>query len=230
MNILHTITELFGTGLIWAMGLVLDREPQGGEAFRLLLLLLFTGVAAWLSFYWRDLALRSRFLRKRFRPDERYAGRYLQAVYRGGEIRYAIIHIFFNGRKRRFEAHGRAYDSSGKEVSAFQSGHIFFPTDKDENIEFIWGGKRAATGYTRMKVDGPDRDYIEGDGFIITFEQSPKTYPIRFKHLHSGHVRHSLGIDAPAHPSEEPGFIKKFHAELGETVRHGFENAPEEVT
>ena len=146
MNIFYTIVEVVRAALVWSMGFVLEREPQGSEAFRLLFLLLFTGMATWLSFYWRDLALRSEFMRRRLLPGERYAGRYLQAVRRGDEIRYAIIHIFYNARKKRFEAHGRNYNSSGDEVSSFRSKHVLLPPDKDGDIEFIWQGNRAAAG------------------------------------------------------------------------------------
>ncbi|MGO9485270.1 MAG: hypothetical protein ACLPX9_11900 [Rhodomicrobium sp.] len=225
----YAIFEVIRAALVWAMGLVLDREPQTGEAFRLLSLIVFTGIATWLSFYWRDLALRSRTIRRRLLPDERYAGRYLQAVRRGDEIRYAIVRIFYNTKKRQFEALGRNYNSSGEEVSSFRSNHIVFPAGNDNDIEFIWQGKRAATGYTCMKIETSDDDYIEGDGYVIAFGQKPKTFPIRFKHLHGGHVRQALGIDAPARPDDEARFIRKFHAELGDAVRHGFESAAEEV-
>jgi len=50
-----------------------------------------------------------------------------------------------------------------------------------------------------------------------------------FKHLHDGHVRQALGISVPAHSSEEPRFIRKFHAKLGDAVREGFETTAEEV-
>ncbi len=229
MTAFYTILEIIRTSLIWAMGLVLDREPQGGEAFRLLFLILITGIATWLSFYWRSLALRSPFIRRRLLPEERYAGRYLQAVRRGSEIRYAIVHIFYNPRKKRFEAHGRNYSPSGEEVSSFRSKHVLLPPDKDGDIEFIWQGNRAAAGYTCMKRENRDDDYIEGDGYVIAFGQKPRTFPILFKHLHGGHVRKALGIGAPERMKEEPGFVRKFHAELGEAVRHGFESVVEEA-
>jgi len=223
------IFELIREALIWAMSWVLDRQPQGQEAFRLFFLVIFTGIATALSFYWRDFAFRSPSIRRRLLPDERYAGRYLQAVWRGDQVRYAIVHIYYNRRKRRFEALGRNYNSSGEEVSSFKSNYMLFPSDKDENIEFIWQGNRSASGYTRMRVETSDEDYIEGDGFVMTFGQKPKTFPILFKHLHSGHVRQALGINAPAHSSEEPRFIRRFHAKLGDAVREGFESAAEEV-
>ena len=230
MTVFYTILEVIRTALIWAMGLILDREPQGGEALRLFSLLVFTGVATWLTFYWRDLALRWRIFRRRLLPGERYAGRYLQAVRRGEEIRYVIVHIFYNIKKGRFEAHGRTYNASGEEISAFRSKHVLLPTEKDGDIEFIWQGNRAAAGYTYMKRENRDDGYIEGDGYIIAFGEKPKTFPILFKYLHGGHVQEALGIDVPEHPKQEPGFIRKFHAELGEFVRHGFESTAEEVT
>ncbi len=221
--------EVIRGALIWIMSGVLDRQPEGGEALRMLLLALFPGIATWAGVYWRDLAYRSPAIRRNLLADERYAGRYLQAVRRGNEIRYAIIHIYYNRRKRRFEALGRNYNSSGEGVSSFRSNYMLFPSDKDENIEFIWQGSRAASGYTRMRVETSDEDYIEGDGYVMTFGQKPKTFPILFKHLHGGHVQQALGISVPVHSSEEPRFIRKFHATLGDAVREGFESAAEAV-
>lgn len=223
------IFEVIREALIWTMSWFLDRQPQGGEAFRLFFLILFTAIATWFSFYWRNLAYRSPAIRRRLLPNERYAGRYLQAVWRGDGVRYAIVHIYYNRRKKRFEALGRNYNSEGEEVSSFHSNYMLFPSDRNEDIEFIWQGNRAASGYTRMRVENSDEDYIEGDGYVITFGSKPKSFPLLFKHLHSGHVRQALGIDAPAHSSEEPRFIRKFHAMLGDAVREGFESAPEEV-
>src|SRR3974390_3441244 len=96
--------EVIREGLIWLVGWVLDREPEGLEPFRLLFLIFATGVVTWLSFYWRSLALRSPTIRKRRPPEERYAGRYLQAVGREGGLRYSFVHIYYNPRRRRFEA------------------------------------------------------------------------------------------------------------------------------
>jgi hypothetical protein len=223
------IFEVMREALIWAMGWVLERQPQTEEALRLFLLIFFTGIATALSFYWRDLAYRSPSIRRKLLPDERYAGRYLQAVWRSDEVRYAVIHIYFNSRKRRFEALGRNYNSSGEETSSFKANYMLFPSDKDDNIEFIWQGSHSSAGYTRMRVETSDEDYIEGDGFVMTFGQKPKTYPLLFKHLHNRHVRQALGVDAPLHSAEEPRFIRKFHAKLGGAVRESFENAPVEV-
>ncbi len=224
-----SMVEVIRQALIWAMSWILERQPQEGEAYRLFFLIVFTGIATALSFYWRDFAYSSPEIRRKLLPDERYAGRYLQAVWRAGEVRYAIVHIYFNRRKRRFEALGRNYNSLGEEVSSFRSNYMLFPSDKDDNIEFIWQGSRASSGYTRMRVEASDDDYIEGDGYVITFGQKPKTFPILFKHLHGGHVRQALGINAPVHSSEEPRFIRKFHAKLGNAVMEGFETAAEEM-
>ncbi len=221
--------EVIRGALIWIMSGVLDRQPEGSEALRMLLLALFPGIATWAGVNWRDLAFRSPAIRRTLLPDERYAGRYLQAVWRAGEVRYAIVHIYYNRRKKRFEALGRNYNSSGEEVSSFRSNYMLFPSDKDENIEFIWQGSRAASGYTRMRVESSDEDYIEGDGYVMTFGQKPKTFPILFKHLHDSHVRQALGVSVPVHSSEEPRFIRKFHAKLGDAVREGFESSAEEV-
>ncbi len=214
--------EVIREALIWLMSWVLDRRPHSSEAFRLFLLISFTIVATWLTFYWRDLAYRSPTIRRRLLPDERYAGRYLQAVWRGDVVRYAIINIFFNRAKKRFEIAGRSYNSEGNDVSSFKSTYVLFPADKDDNIEFIWQGARSDSGYTRMTVEGGDEDYIQGIGLVMRFDANkPKAFPIRFKHLHNHFVKEALGVHAPAHAVDEPEFIKKFHAMYGDAVKAG---------
>ncbi len=221
--------EVIQEALIWIMSGVLDRQPQGGEALRMLLLAVFPGIATWAGVYWRGLAFRSTGIRRRLLPGERYAGQYLQAVRRGDEVRYVIVHIYYNRSKSRFEALGRNYNSSGEQTSSFKSNYMIFPSDKDDNIEFIWQGSRAASGYTRMTVENPDGDYIEGDGYVIVFGAKPKAFPILFKHLHGRHVRDALGIAPPTQAGEEGRFIRKFHAKLGGAVKEAFEGAAEEV-
>src|SRR5208337_550916 len=102
--------EVIREGSIWLTGWILDREPQGGEAIRLLLLVLLTGLATWLTVHWRDLALRFPGIRRRLLPEQRYAGRYLQAVSRKDGVRYAILNVYYNPRQRRFEVFGRNYN------------------------------------------------------------------------------------------------------------------------
>ena len=230
MNILYAILDLVRAVLVWAWGFVLDREPQGGEAFRLLFLLLFTGIATWLTFYWRDLLLRWRFIRERFLPGERFAGQYVQAVKRGEAIRYAIVRIVYNSREGRYEADGRNYNFSGEEVSSFRSNHVFLPGKDGGEIEFIWEGSRAAAGYTCMTAETPEDGYAEGEGYLVTFGQPPKSFPLLFKQLDSEGLHEALGIGAPTRPKEEPEFIRKFHKEFGEAVVHGFTIEAEEVT
>jgi hypothetical protein len=214
--------EVIGEALIWIMSWVLDRRPQGGEAFRLFLLISFTAAATWLTIYWRDLAYRSPTMRRRLLPNERYAGRYLQAVWRGDEVRYAIINIFFNRAKKRFEVAGRTYNSEGDALSAFKSAYVLFPAEKDDNIEFIWQGTRADSGYTRMTVEGGDENYVQGVGFVMRFDANkPKAYPLRFKHLHDQFVKDALGVHPPVNAAEEPEFVKTFHAMYGEAAKAG---------
>jgi hypothetical protein len=229
MNIIYAILDILRNALVWSLGLVLDREPQTGEALRLYLLLVATGFATWLAFYWRDFALRSRVLRRRLEPHERYAGPYLQAIQRGDEIRYAIVRIGYNHKKKRFDAFGRIYSPAGNELSAFQSRHVFFPAEDDDGLEFIWDGRRAASGYTSMKIEDRDGDYIEGSGYVIAFGLKPKTYPMLFKRLFGADVREVLDVDTPSHPGEEASFIRSFHERLGEKVRQSFEGAAEEL-
>jgi hypothetical protein len=219
--------EVIQEALIWIMSWMLDRRPHGGEALRLLLLIAITGVATWLSLYWRDLAYRSSAMRRRLLPEERYAGRYLQAIWRSGKVRYAIVNIYYNGRKRRFEVAGRNYSPAGDEVSSFRSAYVLFPSDSDNFIEFIWQGSGASTGYTRMALEDSDEDYVEGEGHMVTLHARPDTYPIRFKKLHDRYVRPALGVNSPAHPFEEPAFIRKFNKMYGASVEEGFADSRE---
>jgi hypothetical protein len=221
--------EVIREALIWIMSWVLDRRPHGGEAFRLLFLIVFTAFASWVTFYWRDLAYRSRTIRRRLLPEERYAGRYLQAIWHGDEVRYAIINIFFNQRKKRFEVSGRTYGPGGDGLSSFKSSYLLFPSDKDDNLEFIWQGARADSGYTRMTLDASDEDYVQGVGLVMNFSAQPKAYPIRFKQLREHFVRDALGVHPPKAAAEEPVFIEKFHAKFGGAVRDGFAAAEPEA-
>jgi hypothetical protein len=222
--------EVIREALIWVVGWVLEREPQGLEPFRLLLLIAFSAFVTWLGFYWRSLALRSPSLRKRMLPEERYAGRYLQAVDREDGLRYSIIRIFYNPRRRRFEASGRNYEPSGEKVSAFTSAYLIFPTDGENAIQFVWKGDRAASGHTLMALENEEDDgYVEGSGRIQIFGDKPTVLPIRFKQLHPAHVESALGAPPPVHSAGEPAFIKAFHAKFGKAVKAGFENVAEEV-
>jgi hypothetical protein len=229
MNILFSILDIVQTLVVWSMGLILGRQPQPAEAFRLLFVLASTSISTWLFFYWRDLARKSRRLRRRLEPDERYSGLYLQAIQRGEGIRYAILKISYVSRKRRFEVYGRIYDPGGNELSAFRSHYVFFPTEESEVIEFAWKGRRAASGFTCMKVENRDGDYIEGSGYVIAFGANPKTFPVLFKRLFNADVHEVLGVSVPSQPGEDAAFIRSFHDRLGEKVRHSFENTAEEV-
>lgn len=214
--------EVIRDALIWIMSWVLDRRPHGDEAFRLLFLIAFSVLATWLTFYWRNLAYRSPTIRRRLMPDERYAGRYLQALWRNGELRYSFVDIFYNAKRRRYEVAGRTYSSEGKELTDFKSIYVLFPSEKDANIEFIWRGGNSSQGYTRMTLEDSGEDYIQGDGLVISFDAWPRAYPVRFKHLHDHHVREALGVRSPANSSEEPEFVRKFHAAFGAHVMEGF--------
>jgi hypothetical protein len=229
MNIVSTIVDSTGTALVWALGLLLGREPQGGEAFRLLLLLVLAGFAGRLSYYWRGLPYRSRFLRGRLLPAERYAGQYIQAIQRGEAIRYAIVRISYIARAGCFEAEGRSYHPSGEEVSSFRSAFVFLPSDKCGEIEYVWEGSRAASGYTFMKIGSEDEGLAEGEGYINTFGRPPESFPLLFKQLEDAALRESLGMGAPAHRKEEPGFVRNFHEKYGSAVAQGFVSEAEEV-
>lgn len=214
--------ELISSALIWIVSFFLDRRPHGGEALRLVLLIIFTVVATWLSLYWRELAYRSPRIRRSLLPEERYAGRYLQAIWRDSAVRYAVVNIFYNRERRRFELAGRSYNPEGKELSSFRAPFVLFPSGRDYHIEFIWEGGEKASGCTRMTVDHTDEELIQGHGLVVIVDAEPKAYSMRFKHLQERHVKEALGISCPAQASEEPEFIRKFHALFGGAVLDAF--------
>jgi hypothetical protein len=229
MNIVYTIIGIAGAALAWVLGLILDREPQSGEAFRLLLMLLLAGFAGWFGFHWRGLAYRSRLLRRRLLPGERYAGLYLQAIQRGEAIRYALVRFSYNASEGCFEAEGRSYHPSGEEVSSFRSAFVFLPQDKRGEIQYVWEGSRAASGYTFMKIESEDGELAEGEGYINVFGNPPQGFPLLFKRPEDAVLRESLGVGLPAHRKEEPSFIEKFHKKFGAAVAQGFVSEAEEV-
>jgi hypothetical protein len=192
---------------------------------RLVLLILFTVLLTWIGLYWREFAYRSPRIRRSLLPEERYAGRYLQAIWRGDGVRYAVVNIFYNRERRRFEVAGRSYSPDGKELSSFRSPYVLFPSGRDYDIEFIWEGSDKTSGCTRMTVDNTDESFIQGHGLVVTVDAEPKAYPIRFKHMQDHHVREALGVPCPAHASEEPEFIRKFNTLFGQAVKEGFANA-----
>jgi len=214
--------EAIRDALIWIMSWIVDRRLHSEEAARLLALAAVSVLATWLIIYWKTFAGRSAAIRRRLMPEERYAGRYLQALWRPGEVRYSIIDLFYNARRRRYEVAGRTYNSEGKELAAFQSSYVLFPSSKHAHIEFIWQASNGTSGYTKMTLEDLKDDYIQGDGLVITFDAWPKAYPIRFKHLADHYVRDALGVRSPSNTAEEPDFIKTFHATYGERVMEGF--------
>ncbi|MGA7326734.1 MAG: hypothetical protein WBX25_20140 [Rhodomicrobium sp.] len=215
--------DLGRAALISIMGLVLDREPSEGEALRLLLLLALSAILTWLVFRWRGTAYRFPGVREELLPGERYSGQYLQAVWRGASVHYAIAAIDYSPRAKRFEVVGRTYRSSGEKLSDFRSAHVMFPRGKDRNIEFVWEGAGDSSGYTRMTVRTAGQDYIEGDGFLTSFELHPKSFPMQFKQIHRRHIRDALGIDPPKRAEQEPDFIRTFHAVFGASIKNAFD-------
>jgi len=214
--------EVMRDALIWLMSWVLDKPPQGGEAFRLLFLIIFSVFATWLSLYWRDLAYRSPMIRRRFKPEERYAGRYFQAVWQKGDLRYAFVNIFFDWRARRYKAAGRAYGADGTELASFSSSYVRFPSEKDAEIEFMWKSNSGVSGYTRQGIEDSDEDLIQGDGLVVHIDGEICSYPMKFKHMHERYVREALGVAAPKDSAQEPNFVRLFNLRYGPIVRAGF--------
>jgi hypothetical protein len=217
--------------LIWLASFILDRQPQIGEAIRLFLLAIFAWLAAFASFYWREIAWQIfPGLRGRILPELRYTGRFLQATRHGDEIRYAIVSIAYNRRRRLFEIAGRNYTPLGEALSSFKSNQMILSPDREQTIEFIWQARRRTSGYTRMSVDASHEGFLEGDGLLVTLGTRPKAFPLLFKQLHDRHVLHALEIGPPANIGEEPAFIRAFHTKLGEAVMEGFVDGPEEMS
>jgi hypothetical protein len=217
--------EAIWDSLIWIMSWAVDRRLHSEQALRLLFLMAFSAVVTILALYWKDLAYRSSAIRRRLMRGERYAGRYLQALWRNGEVRYSFVNIFYNARGRRYEVAGRTYSPAGEKLNDFSSTYVLFQSSKDADIEFIWQARNASRGYTRMTLEDSKEDYIQGDGLVITFSSWPRAYPVRFKHLHDHYVRNALGVRSPTTPGEEPDFVRKFHAAFGTHVMEGFGGA-----
>jgi hypothetical protein len=214
--------EAIWDSLIWIMSWAVDRRLHSEQALRLLFLMAFSVAVTIVALYWKDLAFRSSAIRRRLMRGERYAGRYLQALWRNGEVRYSFVNIFYNARRRRYEVAGRTYNPAGEKLNDFNSTYVLFQSSKDADIEFIWQARNASRGYTRMALEDSKEDYIQGDGLVITFSSWPRAYPVRFKHLHDHYVRNALGVHSPATPGEEPDFVRKFHAAFGAHVMEGF--------
>ena len=215
--------EVIHDALIWTTSSPGLWRPQGGEALRLSFLIALSILAAVLAFSWKGFACRFPAIRRNLLPEERYAGRYLQALWRKGEIRYSIVSIFYNARRGRYEVTGRTYSTAGRKLSDFKSADVLLPpSGKDSTIEFVWRSGSSSKGYTSMTLEEAGDNYIQGDGRVITFDTWPMAYPVLFKLLHDHHVRKALGVRSPIHPAEEPEFVKKFHAAFGESVMEGF--------
>lgn len=214
--------EVVNEALAGVASLILERRPHGGEASRILFLIAFSVIATALIFSWRTLAYRSPIVRRLLLPSERYAGRYLQALWRSGDLRYSIVRIFYNVRLRRYEVAGRTYNAAGRKLADFTSVEVQLPPAKDGAIEFVWRAGDSSKGYTKMILGNVWENYIQGDGHVITFGAWPMAYPMRFKHLQDQAVRKALGVRAPVSAAGEPEFVKKFHAAFGARVIEGF--------
>ena len=214
--------EVIHGALVWAASPGLWC-PQGGGAFRPSFLIALGILAAVLAFSLKGLAYRLPAIRRSLMPEERYAGRYLQALWRKGEVRYSIVRIFYNARRGRYEVTGRTYSTAGRKLSDFKSAEVLLPpSSKDGTIEFLWRSGPSSKGYTSMTPEEPGNGYIQGDGRVVTFDTWPMAYPVLFKLLHDHHVRKALGVRSPVRPAEEPEFVQKFHAAFGENVLEGF--------
>jgi hypothetical protein len=215
--------EVIRDALIWLASFILDRPPQIGEAIRLILLAVSAGLAVFLGFFWREIACRIfPGFRRRILPELRYSGRFLQAIRHGDEVRYAIVSIAYDRRRKLFDIAGRNYTSSGEALSSIKSSQMILSPDREQTIEFIWQARRRTSGYTRMTVEASNEGFLEGDGLVVTLGLKPKAFPLLFKELHDRYVWHALEIGPPANAGEEPAFIRAFHAKLGPAVMEGF--------
>ncbi len=214
--------EVIRDAFIWVLSWAVDRRLHSEEALRLLFLV-GSGVAATLLFlYWRRFACRFHMFRRRLMPEDRYAGRYLQALWRNNELRYSFVTIFYNTRRRDYDVNGRTYSPAGQPLTEYKSTYVILPSRKEGAIEFFWRTPNASQGYTQMTLQESDHDYIQGGGRVVTLDAWPVAYPIRFKHMDDRYVREALGVHSPANASEEPEFIRKFHERFGAQVMEGF--------
>lgn len=216
------MSDVIQHAFVWLMSLGLDRRSHGVHASHLYIFIGLAALAIVLAFSWKAIAYRSAFMRRGFMPQERFAGRYLQALWRNGEIRYSILTILFNARQHRYEVTGRSYDGSGRLLAEFRSIEVALPPNKDGSIEFVWQAGSPSEGFTKMILEECGDDYLQGAGHIITFGAWPRAYPVRFKSLNNRHVRSALGIGSPVNFREEPAFVRKFHAAFGVHVMEGF--------
>ena len=90
--------EAIWDALIWIMSWAVDRRLHSDQAFRLLFLIASGVLTTSLAFSWKDLAYRFSAVRRWLMRGERFAGRYLQALWRNGEVRYSFVNIFYNAR------------------------------------------------------------------------------------------------------------------------------------
>jgi hypothetical protein len=222
--------DVIRDALIWLASWILDRPAQLGEAIRLVLLAIFAGLAVFLGFSWREIACWIfPGLRLRILPELRYTGRFLQAIRHGDEVRYAIVSIAYDRRKKLFDIAGRNYAPSGEALSSFKSSQMILSPDREQTIEFIWQTRRRTSGYTRMTIEASNEGFLEGDGLLVTLGTKPKAFPLLFKELHDRYVWHALEIGPPASAGEEPAFIRAFHTKLGQAVMDGFAADAEEM-
>jgi len=222
--------DLILDALMWPASWVLNRPPEIGEAIRLLLLVIFTGLAVLAGISWREIACRILpGLRGTILPELRYTGRFLQAIRQGDEIRYAIVSIVYDRRRNLFDIAGRNYTPSGEALSSFKSSQMILSPERERTIEFIWQARRWTSGYTKMRVETSHEGFLEGDGLVVILSAKPKAFPLLFKELHDRYVRQALEIAPPANAGEEPAFIQAFHAKLGPSVMEGFPAEGEEM-
>ena len=114
---------------------------------------------------------------------------------------------------------------AGQELTDFKSTYVVFPADKDANIEFIWHASNSSQGEYPDDARGFRRGLYPGRWPRHLNRCRARAYPVCFKHLHDHHVREALGVRSPITSSEEPDFVRKFHAAFGAHVMEGFGGA-----
>jgi hypothetical protein len=149
----------------------------------ILKIFLYAGILS-ITAFWRSIFLRISFLRRLIRPEQLYAGWYLQIIEQGQNRRYSILEISYKPRLERFFLRGYQYDKNGNRAVDFDSENVSFPEGVSEYIEFVWravaySDKEYVIGYTQMVF----REPLQGTGFFITFHSEPKRYNLDFIRL-----------------------------------------------
>ena len=177
------------------------------------LVFLIFGVLVW---FIEPASMRIPFIRAWRRHEERYRGNYVQIIQSGNERRYSLVSICYNAKLRRYILIGKQYDSSGHPAIEFKSDRVMIVEEIDNTIEFSWRGavnltKERYEGYTKMTMtDATDIDMLEGNGFFITFDATPRRVNLQFVKMSKRRLV-EFGLIWPSRGADNTAFVVSFH-------------------